>query len=205
MQIHRFFQFISAYLLSILVIFSNGVFAAGDPDAGNRLFDKCRPCHGKNGNPSKNAKTPVPLLGGQHSEYIVMALNGYAGGTRDHAGMKKMVEGLSPRQKKDIGAYLSKLELKVFPVPQSGTRTEIEQKVENCRSCHGERGNNFSTGFPRLIGQNRDYLIKVMHDYKTETRKNPTMVYIMKNISEEDLIRFADYYSNQPDGLSWVP
>ncbi|MGR9106860.1 MAG: c-type cytochrome [Gammaproteobacteria bacterium] len=176
----------------------------GDPQAGKRLFDKCRPCHGRDGNPSL-AESPVPYLGGQHSEYIVMALNGYAGGTRDHAGMKSMVEGLSAREKMDIGAYLAGFELKEFPVPRSAPPSEIERKIENCRSCHGERGNSFSTSFPRIIGQSRAYLLKVLHDYKSGSRKNPTMVYVIERASEEDLIRFADYYSSQPDGLSSVP
>ncbi|MCI0653845.1 MAG: c-type cytochrome [Methylococcaceae bacterium] len=194
-------------LLAVLIslIPAQALAGDGDPESGKRLFAKCRACHGADGDPRAYAESPVPFLGGQHSEYIVMALNGYAGGTRIHAGMQSRVEGLSAQQKQDIGAYLAQFELKAFSVPRSDTPSEIEQKVENCRSCHGERGNSFVAGFPRLIGQNRDYLIKVMRDYKNASRKNPTMVYIMNKVSENDLVRFADYYSSQPDGLSPVP
>lgn len=204
----RPYPFIQWLLTAVLgsLISAHALAAGGDPEAGERLFAKCRPCHGAGSDPPPVAAgSPVPLLGGQHSEYIVMALNGYAGGARNHAGMKTMVEGLSAQQKLDIGAYLAEFELKTFPVPRSDPRSEIEQKIENCRSCHGERGNSFATGFPRIIGQNRDYLIKVLRDYKDDTRKNPTMAYIMKSVSEDDLVRFADYYSSQPDGLSPVP
>jgi cytochrome c553 len=197
-------QWLRPVVLASLVS-AHALAAGGDPEAGQQLFARCRPCHGATGNPQANAESPVPFLGGQHSEYIVMALNGYAGGTRSHAGMQSMVEGLSLQQKQDIGAYLAKFELKNFSVPRAEPLSEIEQKIENCRSCHGERGNSFTAGFPRIIGQKRDYLIKVLRDYKQESRKNPTMVYVMKNVSDEDLVRFADYYASQPDGLSPVP
>jgi cytochrome c553 len=192
-------------ILPVLLVSSNAFSAHGDAEAGKGLFVKCRPCHGSRGNPEVNAKSPVPFLAGQHSEYIVMALNGYAGGTRTHAGMKSMVEGLSPKQKEDIGAYLAQFELKVFPVPSSDPPSEIDRKLDNCRGCHGERGNSFSTSYPRIIGQGRDYLIKVLRDYKQGRRKNPTMVYVMKQFSDEDLVIFADFYSSQPDGLRPVP
>lgn len=204
MRLHRFIHwFLITVLLPLTATHAQA--AGGDPGAGKRLFEKCRACHGPVDKPPVDAGSPVPYLKGQHGEYIVMSLNGYAGGTRDHAGMKNMVEGLSAQQKRDIGAYLAEFELKTFPVPRSGERSEIEQKIENCRSCHGERGNSFATGYPKIIGQKRDYLVKVLRDYKNERRKNPTMVYIMKMVSEEDLVRFADYYSSQPDGLSTVP
>lgn len=199
-------HFYLAFALGLSHLISNPSLAgSGNPESGKQLFEKCRPCHGRNGNPALHANSPVPLLGGQHSEYIVMALNGYAGGSRNHAGMKSMVEGMSATQKQDIGSYLAQFELKIFPIPNSGPRSEIEKKIENCRSCHGERGNSFSTQYPRIIGQNRDYLIKVLEDYKNQLRKNPTMIYVMRNLSDKDLNRIADYYSSQPDGLNTVP
>jgi cytochrome c553 len=199
-------QFIQLFVTALTLTWTAYVMSdAGDPEAGKRLFDACRSCHGLAAGPFGDTEGPTPLLGGQHSEYIVMALNDYAEGVRDHAGMKSIAEGLSAQQKQDIGAYLAEFELKVFPVPRSGLPSAIEQKIENCRSCHGERGNSFSVVNPRIIGQNREYLIKVLRDYKTERRTNPTMVYVMKNISEADLARIAEYYSSQPDGLNTVP
>ncbi len=195
----------SFFIVFTLTLPAHALSGTGNPEAGKRLFDACRPCHSQAAGPSRDTESPIPLLGGQHGEYIVMALTDYAEGMRDHAGMKSIAAGLSAQQKQDIGAYLAEFELKVFPVPPSGLHSEIERKIENCRSCHGERGNSFSTVNPRITGQDLDYLIKAMRDYKTERRKNPTMVYVTKNISEPDLARIADYYANQPDGLNSVP
>lgn len=204
MRHHRFIQWIFIAAQGLLIS-ATALSAPGNLQVGKKLFDKCRPCHGELGNSVTKSGNPIPLLGGQHSEYIVMALNGYAGGDRDHVGMKNRVKGLSNQQKRDIGAYLAKFELKSFPVPRSGTLSPIEMKIENCRSCHGEQGNSFSAGYPRINGQNREYLVKVLGDYKNGNRKNPTMVYVMKQISRDDLLSIAEYYSRQLDGLSSVP
>lgn len=204
MRRHKPCQCLFIALLGFLYS-SFGLGAPGNPENGKQLFRQCMPCHGENGNSAADSSHPIPLLAGQHSEYIVMALNGYAGGDRDHQGMKSRVKALSGQDKRDIGAYLANFELKSFPVPHSGVQSAIEKKIETCRSCHGEQGNSFSSGYPRINGQNREYLIKVLQDYQKGRRKNPTMVYVMKQISQSDLTDIAEYYSSQPHGLSGIP
>ena len=43
--------------------------------------------------------------------------------------------------------------------------------VPPCRSCHGERGGG-SESYPRLAGQNPEYTLQQLADFKAGTRRN---------------------------------
>ena len=47
----------------------------------------------------------VPRLGGQHSEYLVSALQAYANGDRQHPTMQALAQTLSEQDMLDIAAY----------------------------------------------------------------------------------------------------
>ena len=184
--------------LSVALSPYHAVHAAGDPAAGQEKFKACARCHGTTA-PSGEA---VPKLGGQHAEYLGFALEEYLSGERMHAGMKSIAAALSAQDKKDIAAYIARFELTKVPIPGSGERTALEKKLENCRSCHGERGTNFTPHIPRLIGQDERYLLKALKDYQNGTRKNPSMVYVVRNLTDPELAEMAAYYASQKDGLT---
>lgn len=172
--------------------------AAGNPAAGQEKFKTCARCHGATA-PSGEA---VPKLGGQHAEYLGYALEQYAGGERKHAGMREIAAELTAQDKKDIAAYVARFELTKFRIPDSSERTASERKLENCRSCHGAQGNNFTPHVPRLIGQDERYLRKALKDYQNGTRKNPSMVFAVKNLTDPNLGEMAAYYASQKEGLT---
>jgi cytochrome c553 len=190
------FSFLAA--LGIALSPSRMVHAAGDPAAGQEKFKACARCHGA----SAPSGETVPKLGGQHAEYLGFALEQYVSGERMHAGMKSIAVALTAQDKKDIAAYIGRFELTKVPIPGSGERTAIEKKLENCRSCHGERGNNFTPHIPRLIGQDERYLLKSLKDYQNGTRKNPSMVYVVRNLTDPELAEMAAYYASQKEGLT---
>ena len=172
--------------------------AAGDPAAGQDKFKACAMCHGTTP-PSGEA---VPKLGGQHAEYLGFALEQYVSGEREHAGMKSIATALTAQDKQDIAAFLSRFELTKPSIPGSGERTALEKKLENCRPCHGEQGNNFTPHIPRLIGQDEHYLLKALRDYRDGTRKNSRMAYMVKNLTDAELAEMAAYYASQKAGLT---
>lgn len=192
------FFFLAA--LSIALLPYRLVHAAGDPAAGQEKFKACARCHGAAA-PSGEA---VPKLGGQHAEYIGYALEQYVSGEREHAGMKNIAAALTAQDKKDLAAYIARFELTKFPIPGSGERTALEKKLENCRSCHGAQGNNFTPHIPRLIGQNERYLLKSLKDYQNGIRKNPSMVYVVRNLTDPELAEMAGYYASQKEGLTTI-
>lgn len=187
-------------VLSLAVSPGRRVHAAGDPVPGQEKFKVCARCHGATANASP--AEAVPKLGGQHAEYIVSALEQYASDERKHPGMKTIALALTAKDREDIAAYIAQFELKKFPIPSFGEPSTLERKLENCRSCHGEQGNNFTPEVPRLIGQDQRYLLQSLKNYQNGTRKNQSMAYVVRNLTDPELAEMSTYYASQNAGLT---
>ncbi len=70
-------------------------------------------------------------------------------------------------------------------------------KSAPCASCHGADGISSVPSFPKLAGQNRDYLVQALRDYKAGKRKNPVMAGQAQALSETDMQDLAVYFSRQ--------
>lgn len=80
--------------------------AAGDPKAGQRKTSMCAGCHGIPGwRTAYPSVYSVPLLGGQHADYIVAALKAYKNGERSHPSMTGIAASLSEQDMEDLAAY----------------------------------------------------------------------------------------------------
>ena len=71
-------------------------------------------------------------------------------------------------------------------------------KSKPCAACHGVDGNSSAPDFPRLAGQNEDYLAKALGDYRRGDRKNAIMAPQAANLSQRDIADLAAYFSRQP-------
>ena len=93
-------------LTSLLCLASFSTFAAGDYEAGKIKAYTCTGCHGivdyKNTYPMYH----VPRIGGQNREYLVIALQGFKSGEREHKTMNLQAEALSEQDIEDIAVYL---------------------------------------------------------------------------------------------------
>jgi len=79
----------------------------------------------------------------------------------------------------------------------AGNADAGKQKSTPCAACHGADGNSAVPDFPRLAGQQPDYLVKVLKDYKSGARKNAIMAPQAANLTEQDIADLAAYYSAQ--------
>ena len=79
----------------------------------------------------------------------------------------------------------------------AGNATAGKEKSKACVACHGVDGNSASADFPRLAGQQNDYLVKSLQGYKSGTRKNPIMAPMGANLSQRDIEDLAAYFSQQ--------
>jgi cytochrome c553 len=70
-------------------------------------------------------------------------------------------------------------------------------KSKPCAACHGPDGNSAAPDFPRLAGQNEDYLVKALSDYKSGERKNAIMAPQAANLSKRDIADLAAFYARQ--------
>ena len=69
---------------------------------------------------------------------------------------------------------------------------------EVCQACHGMDGNSQVPDYPKLAGQNQDYLAKALRDYKSGARKDPTMTGFAATLTPQDIDNLAAYFSSQP-------
>lgn len=77
--------------------------------------------------------------------------------------------------------------------PDSG-----KQKAQLCAACHGPDGNSTNPAWPSLAGQNPEYLIKQLRDFKSGARKNAQMTPMAAPLSDADMADIAAWFhSNQ--------
>lgn len=79
----------------------------------------------------------------------------------------------------------------------AGNAEAGKQKSAPCAACHGADGNSTVPDFPRIAGQQPDYLEKVLKDYKSGARKNAIMAPQAANLSDQDIADLAAYFSIQ--------
>lgn len=71
--------------------------------------------------------------------------------------------------------------------------------VYTCGGCHGVSGymNAYPNyHVPRIVGQNYDYLVAALTEYKTGERAHPTMRAQGESLSDQDIRNIAAYLSS---------
>src|SRR5215475_9475947 len=77
-----------------------------------------------------------------------------------------------------------------------------KQKAATCVACHGADGNSTNPLWPKLAGQTARYLYLQLRDFKEGRRKDPLMSPMAANLSREDMLDLADYFSSQKTARS---
>ncbi|MGD2130801.1 MAG: c-type cytochrome [Lysobacterales bacterium] len=160
----------------------------GDPEEGEALSATCGECHGSRG---ISHDPLVPNLAGQEPTYLVNTIKAY----RDHKrGHENMVGDKTDAQIEDIAAYYS--------IQAAGSLTdtgeELETVVAKCNRCHGRAEGETNLVVPKLNGQKRDYLLRVMKEYRDNDRGNSMMHKMSSGYSDELLEQLADWYATHP-------
>jgi cytochrome c553 len=75
--------------------------------------------------------------------------------------------------------------------------TRAEQMAQTCAPCHGPNGNSSDARYPILAGQTMRYTYLQLKDYKEGRRKDPAMTPVTANLSKEDMLALAIYFSEQ--------
>ena len=87
------------------------------------------------------------------------------------------------------------------PAP-AGDAGKGREKVAMCQGCHGIDG--WRTAFPevyrvpKLSGQNPQYIVLALKEYKNGNRGHPTMKAIAASLTDADMADIAAYFSQTP-------
>jgi cytochrome c553 len=83
-------------------------------------------------------------------------------------------------------------------VAVAATSERIEELVKTrCSTCHGPTGQSSNADFPKLAGQNADYLVRQMFNFQTRARKSTEMEKEMAGLTGNDIEELANYFSRQ--------
>lgn len=82
-------------------------------------------------------------------------------------------------------------------VAQAGDAAKGKAKTAACAACHGATGISAIPNNPNLAGQQEQYLIKSMTDYKSGKRDDATMKAMIAPLSDDDIKNVAAYYASQ--------
>ena len=179
--------------------FSSSAGAAGDVERGKVLADTCLGCHGIPGYRNAYPSYRVPKLGGQHPEYLAIALEGYRKQTRAHRTMQAQAATLSDQDVQDLIAFFaSEGELQTGEPVTGGKVAAGKEKAAVCTACHGETGASAAPNWPNLAGQHRDYLVHALTAYQNGERKDPVMMGQAASLTSQDIEDIAAYFAAQP-------
>ncbi|HEX6550662.1 MAG TPA: c-type cytochrome [Gammaproteobacteria bacterium] len=82
-------------------------------------------------------------------------------------------------------------------VAAAGDAAAGQKRAAACAACHGPDGNSASGQFPKLAGQNADYIVRELERFKSGERKNPIMAGMAAGLSEQDMQNVAAWFSSQ--------
>jgi cytochrome c553 len=170
---------------------------AQDIAAGEKKAQACAACHGADGN---SIAGQFPNLAGQTWRYLYVQLKDYKEGRRTNPIMSPMAAGLSRDDMIDIANYFASKPLKpsTYKVDESKVQLGKAKAVETlCTMCHlgGFLGQN---EIPRVAGQQYDYIVQQLLDFKARTRTNDAgnMTSVAQTLSESDIVNLAHYLTS---------
>jgi cytochrome c553 len=162
----------------------------------------CQGCHGISHYRTAYPEVySVPKLGGQQAAYILKALQDYKQGLRSHATMRSIAALQSDERAAAIAAYYADKGTgagRHANALADDLQTASPKSAAACEACHGPGGNKpASPDTPRLAGQEDDYLVQALTQYRRGSRQNPIMSAMAKSLTDTQIRDLAKYFSEQ--------
>lgn len=206
-------QHSSRKTLAGLLLFAGGAalsFAAGtvtgDPTKAVAIVEsKCAGCHGMDGN------SPVltfPKLAGLHPQYLLHEMYEYREHHRNNEMMSPLVQDLSDADMANLALYFAAQKPTPATVTEPGLLTlgkkiylegNPDSGLPSCDGCHETDGVG-SDRFPRLAGQNPEYVLEQFRLYASGNRKygKKVMRTVAERITEQEAKAVAQYIASMP-------
>ena len=185
-------------LAVVLAVTGIGVVQAGDePTADGPKMntpEACAVCHGADGNSPTGL---FPNLAGQNARYLYLQLKDFKEGRRKDPAMSPMVAGLEKKDMLALAQYFSEQKLKPIKFVADNAKAAAGKKIADdalCPMCHlgGFVGQN---EIPRVAGQQPEYVLKQLKDFRAKTRTNDAgnMTAYSSNLKDEEIDNLVHY------------
>jgi cytochrome c553 len=154
----------------------------------------CVACHGEDGRATIAVN---PILAGQTARYLYLQIRDFQEGRRSDPQMSPMVKDLTREEVQALANWFAQQTppIQNFKVDAEKARLgKIRADDTLCTMCHlgGFKGQN---EIPRVAGQNYDYIVKQLRDFKARRRTNDAgnMTSVSSTLSDADIENIAQY------------
>jgi cytochrome c553 len=190
-------RFFKLWALGTFALLACGTVVAQDQEIGRAKSAPCAACHGADGN---SAVGNFPNLAGQTWRYIYVQLKDFKEGRRTDPVMSPFAMPLSRQDMIDIANFYAAQPAKpsTFKTDEAKIKLGKAKSDETlCVMCHlgGFSGQN---EIPRVAGQQYEYIVKQMKDFKARTRTNDAgnMTSVAQTVTETDIENLAHYITS---------
>jgi cytochrome c553 len=159
-------------------------------EKGEAAAQVCTRCHGEAGN---SIAAGIPSLAGQQPRYFISAVRAYLDGRRSIEG-KEMLRELNLVDTETLALYYATQTPARRQAPAFGDPAAGEPLSARCGGCHGARGVSHDTSTPSLAGQDPEYLVKAIKDYRDRTRQHSVM---LDDNTDAEIENLAAFYAVQ--------
>ncbi len=174
---------------------------SADIAAGEARAEPCKACHGAQG---ISVIPTIPSLAGQKDGFLQWQLVFFRSGRRENPIMGPMSADLSDEDIRNLAAYFASLQpsepapAQADPALRRAGETIAEQ--HHCGACHTDNfGGNRAA--PAIARQQRDYLVKALTDYRSNTRPSvgvAAMTEAASGLSDDDIEALALFLAVYP-------
>jgi cytochrome c553 len=185
------------HFFTTLLILYSGVVHSQDIEAGKAKAEACAACHGADGNA---VASNFPTLAGQTWRYLYVQLKDFKEGRRINPIMSPLTANMSREDMINIANYFAKQVAKPNPFKTNEEKVRLgKAKADEtlCTMCHmgGLAGQN---EIPKVAGQQYDYVVQQLHDFKARTRTNDAgnMTSVAQTLSDADIENLAHYIAS---------
>jgi cytochrome c553 len=203
---------VAALLFGVLVARAGAQETAQAPDTTAARVLACAPCHGAEGQGTRDAY--FPRLAGKPAGYLYHQLIEFKQGRRRYPPMNYLLEYLPDEYLRQIAEYFAAQRPPLPPPAVPDMSKEVvdqgEALVRNgaggrsipaCVSCHGAKLTGMETGIPGLLGLRATYISAQLGAwrYGTRTALPPDcMQNVAARLTEADVKAIAAYLSSLP-------
>jgi cytochrome c553 len=196
-----------AIALGFVTITATALTPPAPAETVERVAHICSSCHGIGGNGDGEAKLALtPKLAGQQAPYLAQQLRNLRAQKRADSSAPGYMWAISALLDEPMIEGLADYYAAQSPVPgKSGEPKLMAQGrsiyaqgnpvngVMACAACHGENGEGGEV-FPRLAGQNAEYIVRQLKEFMTKLRPHAIMSgHIAKRLTADEMVAVAAY------------